>query len=213
MLSHIDALVVAAPPDVTLGVTLAAVAAGVPVFVTKPLMLTEALELKAAFFVDYVKLWSPIWHKFKRAHTLITDVEIEFYGDGPVRTFPGLLDYGAHALAYAHDLLGTSKLDIRTATVTTKRTDGSHIVTVNAFDNKVPVTITTGNGAKSKRRRVTVNGAFIYEDDPYEDPLKIMVHEFIDHVRAGRADPRLMRLTCAVTASLNTIRSACALDQ
>jgi predicted dehydrogenase len=211
MLSNVDAIVAAAPPDITLAVTRAAAEAGVPVFATKPLMLEQPLTLKAALFVDYVKLWSPRWQSFKRAQTLITDVEIEFYGDGPVRSFPGLLDYGSHALAYVQDLLGTQKLDIRTARVSTKRADGSHIVTANAIDNGVPVTITTGNGATSRRRRVTVNGSAVYDDDPYEDPLTIMVREFIEHVRAGRADTRLMLLTCAVTASLNKIQSACAL--
>jgi predicted dehydrogenase len=212
MLKRVDAIIAATPPDITLAIATAAAQAGVPVWATKPLALEQPIPITAPFFVDYVKLWSPIWTRFKRAQTLITDVEIEFYGDGPVRTFPGLLDYGAHALAYAHDLLGTEKLNIRTAAVTVKRRDGSHLVTTDAYDNGVPITITTGNGASVSRRRVIVNGSAVYEDDPQEDPLGIAVREFLQHVRDKRAEPRWVNLSLAVAASLSKIQSACAQD-
>jgi len=202
--NKVEAIVVAAPPEVSLKIAIHAVNAGVPILATKPLMLDRQLSLRAPFFVDYVGLWSPKWKAFKDRAAL-EPVTVEFYGKGPVRDFPGLLDYGSHALALVRDLLGR----YQALSITNVRTERG-LVYVEGDINGVSVDILTGNGAEFSRRRV-IMGAQIYEDDKSEDALGILVRDFIEHVKAGHSDRSLLELTSVIAKDLRTIQAACAL--
>jgi len=105
---NIHALVIAAPPQPTLEITSACIEAGKPVLATKPLIpkVPWPMPLRAAFYVDYVHLWSPCWRSLKQIclRHRIYSISSSFHGQGPARTFSPLLDYGSHALAMVHDL-------------------------------------------------------------------------------------------------------------
>ncbi len=113
---NIGALIICAPPEVTTEVALACAKSGKRCVATKPLMWTTAPEvcpelltvLDAYTFVDLWRLYSPAWLALKAElrGKQIQSVHVDFYGNGPVRGFSGLLDYGPHALAFVADLLG-----------------------------------------------------------------------------------------------------------
>lgn len=114
----IDALIICAPPEVTTEVALACAKAGKRCVATKPLMLQQPPVWRgfpapfefawANIYVDLWRLYSPAWQAMKAElrGKQIQSVHVDFYGNGPVRSFSGLLDYGPHALAFVADLLG-----------------------------------------------------------------------------------------------------------
>lgn len=155
----IGAVVSAAPPEVTTRVAREAMAARMPAFLTKPLLLDENIGLRATLYVDYVRLASPIYEriKFRAAERGIKHVSIRMYGNGPVRSFPGALDYGPHAIAFLCDLLGagctTWNFESRALAL---EPDGRELYLVDGRCKGVPFSLITGNGARTGQRRLTV---------------------------------------------------------
>lgn len=225
-----DGVIAAAPPDATLAVATQAAAAGLAVLATKPLRIDHPLALTRPFFVDHVRLWSPCYLQLKErvAGRAIRAIRIDFCGNGPLRSFSGLDDYGPHALAFVHDLLGCSAAleDVDTAPVVT-RADGATLHGARARLAGAALEIRVGNGAQTPCRQLDVeverSGTLTYLETPAgatlrengitlvdgpQDPLATMAHEFLDHCRQGIADPRHVRLSVAVTRSLRDIAAA-----
>lgn len=166
----IDALIICAPPAVTTEVALACAKAGKRCVATKPLMLDTPPEAgividmrnvggtvwrDSHYYVDLWRLYSPAWLAMKdelRGKT-IQSVHVDFYGNGPVRGFSGLLDYGPHALAFVADLMGEIPEMTWRQEVDTFR-GHKHA----AWGSGERVSVTTGNGfiAGGQTMRVTV---------------------------------------------------------
>ena len=108
-----DIVVAAAPPHITSDVMRLCQYAETPCFLTKPLMIDVIPRLTATTYVDYVHLWSPLYERLKKAvrEYPVDYMSVWFYGDGPCRSFPGVLDYGPHALAMVYDLLAIDGFD------------------------------------------------------------------------------------------------------
>ena len=115
MAGWVDAMVVAAPPDITLRAARYAAEKGKAVLATKPFLgaaqILEEVEIKAPFLVDYVHLRSPLFGRLcdhvedKMGRATPISAEAAFFGDGPERRFDGLFDYGPHALSCMFDVL------------------------------------------------------------------------------------------------------------
>jgi predicted dehydrogenase len=227
MIELADAVVLAAPPDVTLTYALACAAKGVPVLATKPLLLDAPIKLKAPFYVDYWRLWDPFFLMIKRVAVPegIEGIVIHFYGNGPFRSFPGLDDYGPHALAFARTLV-EGELAIEWAhTVSTPR---GELFEVKGRIGETKIGLTIGNGSSASRRRLQVfckhsgtrqefdespasisyahNGHRIAGDK--EGCLAPMVRAFMQDVRDKRADPKTMLLSVQIACDLRKIRQA-----
>lgn len=100
-----ERLVVCCPPRQALAY---AQTVRVPMLVSKPLLATEPTGLEHVS-VDLWRLWSPAWRALKQAVAgrQIDSLRVVFTGNGPFReTHNGALDYGPHAMAFVHDLLG-----------------------------------------------------------------------------------------------------------
>jgi len=211
----VDGIVIAAPPEITLQLARQAAAAGMAVLATKPLQLPAPVQITAPFFVDYVRLWSKGYEQLKArvAGHAIQKIEIEFFGPGPWRAFSSLDDFGSHALAFVHDLLGSQQV----------LTD----LKVKARAGHADIAIEVGNGAEFRRMRLVVVadgvGTVAYEElapngvlsvngvtmlDEPQDPLAAMSAQFIEHARRGLADERFVQLSVAVTRSLAAIHQA-----
>jgi predicted dehydrogenase len=225
----VDAVVCATPPDVTKAVFDACQARRMPCLLSKPLLISGVpKDLSAPAFVDYVHLASPIYERMKKNATVdygIEKINVIFVGSGPDRSFSGLLDYGAHALAMVHDLLGLAPLKI--ANAANENQHGRDLVRIEATAKNVDVNILTGNGASGSTRRVEVwlkRGPKITYDElnrvatfdvdgklamriPGHDPLSVIVDRFAWDVDAGRVNPYFVELSAAVTRSLEEIRS------
>jgi hypothetical protein len=100
-----DRLVICCPPKLAVAW---AQTVGRPMLVSKPLLATDPAGLEHVS-VDLWRLWSPAWVAFKQACAgrQINSLRVVFTGNGPFReTHSGALDYGPHAMAFVHDLLG-----------------------------------------------------------------------------------------------------------
>jgi hypothetical protein len=226
----VDGIVIAAPPQITLQLARQAAAAGMAVLATKPLQLPAPVQITAPFFVDYVRLWSKGYEQLKArvAGQAIQKIEIEFFGPGPWRAFSSLDDFGSHALAFVHDLLGSQQVltDLQASPVRHfERNATLHAVKARA--GHADIAIEVGNGAEFRRMRLVVVadgvGTVAYEElapngvlsvngvtmlDEPQDPLAAMSAQFIEHARRGLADERFVQLSVAVTRSLAAIHQA-----
>ncbi|MBI2753712.1 MAG: Gfo/Idh/MocA family oxidoreductase [Betaproteobacteria bacterium] len=117
--ADLDGVIVAAPPSAHAEITLAAIEAGRPVLVEKPLALgvasAERIVAAAAarpllVMVDHVHLFHPAFQALKRAvaaHGPVRAIHARAGDRGPYRPdVPMLWDWGPHDVAMCIDLLG-----------------------------------------------------------------------------------------------------------
>jgi len=237
---EIDAIVAATPPEVTLAVAKLATNARKPVFLSKPFMIEEPLTIRAPLFVDYVRLHSSAYQDVKeRCRCLgIREVRVRLYGEGPDRTFPGLFDYGPHAVAFLCDLLGVHApftLSNHPLAFDTFRRDlptrELHLAT--GYWDGIPFDFIVGNGARSVQRELIVmhdNGSrsgyveegasvfSLHEDRTImmlnaNDALDRQVDAFLDAVRRQILDPIWVNISAVATRLLSKIRADAGLDR
>jgi len=117
--ADIDGIIVATPPSTHAEITLAAIEAGRPVLVEKPLTLgvasAESIVAAAAarpvlVMVNHVHLFHPAYRALKRAvaaHGPVRAIHARAGDRGPYRRdVPMLWDWGPHDVAMCIDLLG-----------------------------------------------------------------------------------------------------------
>jgi predicted dehydrogenase len=232
LIREVDVVAAAAPPEVTSRVFTACQEVGRPCLLTKPIMgateIDDVKPLSATCYVDYIHLASPLYQRLKKAASgrQISGLKIDFHGDGPVRRFPGFYDYGAHALAMVHDLLGFGRLTHIFALGTCVSGPGKELVHANFRISGVPVVATIGNGAKTSMRRVEVQldgdlKITYAERDRIatldidgkqsmriagHDPLSLLVERFLWDAEADRRSPYFLELSAVVWRSLMSLR-------
>ena len=123
--TDLDGIIVAAPPSAHAEITLAAIDAGLPVLVEKPLTLgvasAERIVAAAAarpvlVMVDHVHLFHPDYQALKRAvaaHGPVRAIHARAGDRGPYRPdVPMLWDWGPHDVAMCIDLLGAQPEEV-----------------------------------------------------------------------------------------------------
>ena len=200
----VDAVVVATPPALHVPMARAALAAGLPVLVEKPLTLdcaeAESLEELVAsrgglVMVDHTHLFHPAYRKLKEiAPTFgtVRAVHSEAGNHGPFRRdTPVLWDWGAHDVAMCLDLIGSFPTGIAAAVREQKRTPegtGQIIDLDLQFPAAASARIRIGN-IMPKRRMFSVRlerGTLVYDDLA---AAKLVRLETGDNARAGTAIP------------------------
>lgn len=122
----VDGVIVSTPPATHAEITLAAIAAGKPVLVEKPLTLdpaeaetiaAAARDAGATVMVDHIHLYNPAFRRLLELATTLGSIrEIRGWAGnrGPYRPDSSpLWDWGAHDLAMIGRMLGTVPLNIR----------------------------------------------------------------------------------------------------
>ena len=167
----IDAVIVATTPENQAEVASAAVAAGVPAIVEKPIGLSRAAaervleNVRASkdappLVVNYVQLYAP-GHRTLRSlvrsqHEPIVSIASEGSNHGPFRSFSSLWDYGPHDLSLCLDLVG-SDAPFRLEKATKRSgADGGELFDAELVLGSVRVAMRVGNGAATKARRFSV---------------------------------------------------------
>lgn len=229
---ELAALVLCAPPEVTTEVAVACAAAGKPVMATKPLMLERSVPIRAPFYVDYWRLWDENYLAFKSAvNRMMPDVQrvyCPFNGAGPHRSFPGLLDYGPHAVAFVRDLLSVYEFDSIGMKRYLERSGGEMVEFELLYENQkglpIPCRIETGNGYAAGNRGLfaetkggnlgwketpietefSVTG--IHKKCPKEEALRRMCRSFLNDVSEGFVTTEHLDLSCAVMRDLAEVR-------
>lgn len=159
---EIDAVVVAAPPDIALAVAEKAAKTGKKVCVSKPLRW-QSSERPPNVWVDLWRLYAPSWLERRRDAYTASKLEIVACGYGPWRTtHSGLEDYGPHALAFAL----SARPELAAARWDASVKDGYHTLETRGC------VVTCGAGregadAKSQRKEwsIKADGVAIWRDE------------------------------------------------
>jgi predicted dehydrogenase len=234
---EVDALVLCAPPEVTTEIALVCAAAGKPVMATKPLMLEEAPPIQAPFYVDFWRLWSKTWQRmshYAEGENRSRDLSITMIGAGPYRSFPGLLDYGPHALAFIHALgqAWPSAPRVREAAVIQIDGAGGEVVSAKLVSCMNTHKLLAGNGWQSAPCRgasldtgatgtlqwaeepertslwgPSSDGQFIQLlEEPKKEAIQRMCLNFLSDIKQGLVEKQYLELSCRVMQDLRAIR-------
>jgi predicted dehydrogenase len=170
---ELDAVIVATTPENQAEVAHAAVRAGVPAVVEKPLGLSRdaaarVLEAVRAsndappLAVNYVHLYTPAHRKLSLlvreagGPAAIAAIATEGTNRGPFRRFPSLYDYGPHDLSLCLDLLGMESPHRIEAARKLAGDGAGEIFEAELVFGSTRVALRVGNGARAKTRRFTV---------------------------------------------------------
>jgi hypothetical protein len=223
----IDAIVCTATPDVTLSVYETCKTLAIPTMLTKPLQLLSIGDHPPLVptVVDYVRLWSPHYHKLKQESqkAKIKHVSIDFYGWGPFRSFAGLWDYGPHAVAFLFDLLGDRPYSISSIQKTER--DGGDYRFIEGTFGDVSFDMAVGNGSEeavSKKLTVVTEdgGEYVYEEigdhvhcklprrkvvDDRPQALQLFVKNFIEDVEGAKVNLYTLWLSTKIYGFLKQV--------
>ena len=211
----VDAVIVATPPVLHAEMIEAAVAAGRPVLVEKPLTLDleQALAVQRSVagcgglvMVDHIHLFNPAYRRLRELAAELgppSGIRAEAGNHGPYRTdAPVLWDWGAHDVAMCLDLLGAVPEGVA-AERTVNDARGEILDLRLDFPGGIVADIRIGN-IMDKRRRFAVyfDGGHLLFDDLAADKLT-------RHPPHG-APPDLSpepSLTCAVREFAEAVRN------
>ncbi|OAN49220.1 hypothetical protein A6A04_03655 [Paramagnetospirillum marisnigri] len=172
--SDVDAVVIVTPPATHAEIALAAIRAGKPVLVEKPLTLdpAEADSILAAAdsadilaWVEHTQLFQPGWAVLKAALPTIgalRALRAEAGNHGPFRAgVEPLWDWGAHDVALVLDLMGADPLSCSGIHERREEIDGGIGALARlslGFEGGVEAVIRCGSLMPTKRRRIALHG-------------------------------------------------------
>ena len=240
-----DAIVLASNPQVVRETLFYATAAGIPVLATKPVLgaagiMTDGNWQGSLVMVDYVHLHSPLVLKLRALmiqketfRVFPKRINCEFYGNGPVRTFDPLWDYGPHAAAMLLDLIPASMTMLKKVVRTSTR-PGRAMYDVEAARTGVEVRLVIGSDSEESRTSVSIeydNGTVDMYTENYpkatltssteatvvasnHDPLGSLVDKFASLASPAKTKEAMeqgmmeLELSSRVEAFLTTIQKA-----
>jgi predicted dehydrogenase len=182
---ELDGVILTSPAPLHAEQLSAAIAAGVPALVEKPLTLSldqarhvlrQAEARKALVLVDHIYLFHPAYQELKRRAGLLGKPRrLESCGGnlGPFRaSVTPLWDYGPHDVSLCLDLLGKMPVEISAESSTAR---GGEILRVHlGFPGGVRAALRFGNGFAVKERwlKATFEGGGLHFDDLRDVPLR-----------------------------------------
>ncbi len=192
----IDAVIIATPAALHATMTSAAIEAGLPVLVEKPLTLNldEALSLRdlaarrqGFVMIDHTHLFNPAYRRMKellRNCGTLRALSSEAGNTGPFRRdAPVLWDWGAHDVALCLDLLGIPPAKIEAKRLEYRQVDnadGENLELSLSFPTGVEAEIRIGNlMPKCRRLAVLTDSCIMVYDDLAEH--KLTRHEIQDN--------------------------------
>ncbi len=196
----LDGVIIATPPTLHAEMTLAAIDAGLPVLVEKPMTLSldeaetvvgAAYAKNAIVLVDHVHLYSAAWEGLKReAKALGPLQEISSVAGnwGPFRPdTPMLWDWGCHDIAMCLDLVGRPPEATIAQRIETRDVDNGNGEALGLMLDFGDVTakIAISNLISEKNRLFTASlkdGELVY-DDTLDDKLRLK----INHQNPGKS--------------------------
>lgn len=214
----IAGVIIATPPPLHAEMVLAALDAGRPVMVEKPLTLdvgeAEEIQRRAAgtgvpVLVDHTYLFHPAYQTMKsmvQAGGSVLRIESHGGNLGPFRAdTPPLWDYGAHDVAMCIDLLGDRPTSVtaRETGATSAEGGEGHIYQVDLrFEAGQTAELTIGNGMREKRRYFSVfcDQQILVFDDLAED--RLVRHPSVGGSVDGPGEPMAIEPTRPLSAAV-----------
>jgi predicted dehydrogenase len=178
----IDGVVIATPPASHAEIARAAIMAGIPLLIEKPLALSTAdarairdlaIERKVLGLVDHTHLFSPAFRQLKALaarHGGVREIHSEAGNHGPYRADVSVLwDWGPHDVAMCLDLMQEAPASAACSVRDRSARDGGVAETVSialSFPSGVPAQIRLSNATdKTRRFRVRCAEAELVYDD------------------------------------------------
>lgn len=197
-----DGVIVCTPPDSHIEIAQYALKKNIAILIEKPLSLSlsEAETLKkftAPILVNHIHLFSDGYQNMKKsiAGKKITHIDSQGYGQGPVRPYSSLWDYGPHDLSMILDLVGRFPEKITASESNPSSPESLFTIEMDFGDFYTKSVV--GNGALTSARTISVdcNSAnFFYDDkkrpETHSAPLTTALRVFIDAI-GGKNDSRL----------------------
>lgn len=201
---HVDAIIAVADPETTTKVALACAEAGKPVMATKPLVLTEMPKIRAPFYVDLWRLWGDRWARAKVEilASPLQNVTMILEGCGPMRGYPGPLDYGPHLMAFLFDAFTHRWEEPQSHSweihdTGAQRWTMSFHCSVHLDRHREPewpdrtVTLRFGNASESGLRRVLLGDRIVWDEPVTLDKsveIRAMCQAFLSDIHESYAD-------------------------
>lgn len=227
----LDMVVITAGPDVNEEMVRLANSSNVAVLVSKPFLPRQPIVQRVPIYVDLVHQFSPAYARLydDSRKSKMRSIQVEMCGDGPVRSFSALHDYGPHAFGILCDLAGGRSISVRQAERFEHDGRSNHRIS-GWLDNSITFKITVGNLATETRRVAEVTfdeGKSVYREqgttgehlrfrrirDAEEetitrfrdhDPLGRLVKNFCDYVRSRTfTDSPLLRTSFRTSALID----------
>jgi predicted dehydrogenase len=222
--SDVDALIVAVPPAAQPEIALAAIDAGKPLLLEKPLALSvdaaqrivdAAAARRVLVMVDHIHLFHPAFEALKRAAATagpVRAIRAAAGAPGPYRAGVGALwDWGPHDVAMCLDLLGAEPAEVDAALLESRPAGAG-------FAQRLRLELGFAGGVRAlieldtvgeKHRRFSVEAgsrSLSYDAAPPADaadwPLARAVRAFAGAVAAGSHSPASVELGAAVVRTL-----------
>ena len=164
----VQGVIVSTPPSTHGEITIAAIEAGLPVLVEKPLtlslaeardVLAHAERRGARVLVDHIQLFQPAWAALKRRAgglDKLASIRASAGNLGPFRKDAAVLwDWGPHDVALCLDLIGAMPVDATARRVRSERRaegPGEQVAVTLRFEGGVTAEIELSNIASAKHR-------------------------------------------------------------
>jgi len=181
--NDLDGLIIATPPELHAKMALAAIDAGIPVLIEKPLTLDSAeaevvlalaKEKKIPVHVDHIHVYAPAFRKLKSCGMALGPIHAIRSGAGnrgPVRSDASVLwDWGPHDVAMCIDLLGVKPEQVSARILERRRMEtgyGESIAIHLVFPGNISADIEISNLLESRKRFFAVHydhDTLIYDD-------------------------------------------------
>jgi predicted dehydrogenase len=180
--SQIDGVIVATPPASHAEIARAAILAGIPVLIEKPLALSAtdarairdlAVQHRVLVLVEHTHLFSPAYRALKKLAARyggVREIQSEAGNQGPYRRDVSVLwDWGPHDVAMCLDLMGQAPAAAACTVHDRSERDGGTAETVTialSFPSGASARILLSNSMnKTRRLRVRCAGAELLYDD------------------------------------------------
>lgn len=184
-----DGIIVAACPGINKYVAKYCNFYNIPIMLEKPVCLklsdwNEINKLSIPILVNYLHLLNNQYRKMKEQ--LIGKKIIRIgslgYGNGPVRNYSSLLDYGSHDLALIFDLLPeANKLEIIQYQATEMK-EGRQMHKLHLQSEEIDINILSGNDRTNKARKLVV---FCSDGDQFNidffSPIDLVLHKQLQY--------------------------------
>lgn len=218
-LEELDGVIIAAPPSLHAEMSSAAIEAGLPVLVEKPLtmdpaqahkLLSLARRREALVLVGHLHLFSAAYAALrKKASELgrLQSLRTLGGGAGPLRKdVPPLWDYAPHDVAFCLDLIGEKPVSAAGRREETAAAGRENLRLALGFRGGISAEISVGNFFPQKRRlfEARYESGTLTIDDTKEEKLSFRPASGSARslpVSAGLPLERLLRAFCAAVAS------------
>lgn len=206
-----DTVIIATHPDSHFEIAKFALENNKHVICEKPCMFSEQQfeiinsllkEKKLIFYTNYINLFQPVFSEIKNLINKDNKwdwIEIHNSGNGPIREkYTALWDYGSHVFSIILSLFNIKEISINSAGLDNF---GNHKILLLVNNKKIYLTF----GNKSNQRInyihfIKLNESIRWVDDKKNEPLKMMIKDFINNKLKSNID-----LSRNIGKILNTI--------